>query len=228
MTDLQSEQRPVLSFKPRRGRMTSGQRRAVETLWPAYGIEITGAALDPVAVFGRLAPMVLEIGFGMGEATAQMAAAEPGQDILAVDVHTPGAGALLQRLGDAGLTNVRVALGDAVDVLKLMIGSATLDEIRIYFPDPWPKNKHVKRRLLSPEIVALAADRLRPGGTLHVATDWAPYAARIVTVIGGEPRLRNNFADYAPRRPQRPTTRFERIAAARGHEVFDIVATRLG
>lgn len=220
--------RPVLSFKPRRGRMTSGQRRAVETLGAAYVVEVGAARFDPQEVFGRSAPLVLEIGFGMGEATAAMAAADPSRDVLAVDVHTPGAGALLQRLDDDGIRNVRVALGDAVDVLTDMVTSQTLDEIRIYFPDPWPKAKHFKRRLVRSDFVGLAADRLRPGGRLHLATDWQSYADQMLDVISAEPLLRNEFAGFAPRPARRPLTRFEGIGLGRGHKIRDIVASRRG
>lgn len=227
MADVQpSGPRPVLTFKPRRGRMTSGQRRAVEMLWPAYAVEVSAVPLDPPAVFGRSAPLVLEIGFGMGEATAAMAEADPARDLLAVDVHTPGAGALMQRLAAAGIANVRVGLGDAVDVLRLMIRSGTLDEVRVFFPDPWPKGKHVKRRLVGSAFAELAADRLRPGGVLHLATDWAPYADQMLRVVAGEPLLENCHDGLAPRPAHRPVTRFERIGLARGHSIFDIVARR--
>lgn len=219
--------RPVLSFKPRRGRMTSGQRRAVETLWAAYGCDVAQQPLDAASLFGRAAPLVLEIGFGMGEATAAMAAADPARDMLAVDVHTPGAGALLKRLDDEAITNVRVLLGDAMDVLRLMFGPGSLDEIRVYFPDPWPKTKHLKRRLVSPSFAALAADRLTPGGMLLLATDWSPYADQMLAVVSAEPLLRNDCAGFAPRPQNRPVTRFERIGLARGHAVFDVVARRL-
>jgi tRNA (guanine-N7-)-methyltransferase len=218
--------RPVLSFKPRRGRMTSGQRRAVETLWAAYGSGVSTQPLDVPSLFGRVAPVVLEIGFGMGEATAAMAAADPERDILAVDVHTPGAGALLQRLADEGITNVRVVLGDAVDVLALMFDSSSLDEIRAFFPDPWPKAKHIKRRLVSRTFVTLAADRLTSGGRLHLATDWSAYADQMLDVVAAEPLLRNEFAGFAPRPADRPVTRFERIGMARGHDIFDVIARR--
>lgn len=218
--------RPILSFKPRRGRMTSGQRRAVETLGAAYVVEVGATRFDPQEVFGRSAPLVLEIGFGMGEATAAMAAADPSRDVLAVDVHTPGAGALLQRLDDEGIRNVRVALGDAVDVLTHMLASLSLDEIRIYFPDPWPKAKHFKRRLVRSDFVALAADRLCSGGRLHLATDWQPYADQMLDVISAEPLLRNQFPGFAPRPAHRPVTRFERIGLGRGHEIRDIVGSR--
>lgn len=220
-------ERPVLSFKPRRGRMTSGQRRAVDTLWTLYGVEASIERFDAAGVFGRVAPLVIEIGFGMGEATAAMAAADRDRDILAIEVHTPGAGSLLKRLSDAGSTNVRVLLGDAVDVLRLMFGGGSVDEIRAFFPDPWPKAKHLKRRLVGAAFTALAADRLRPGGTLHLATDWAPYADQMLEVVAAQPLLRNGFCGFALRPPDRPVTRFERIGLARGHDIYDVVAQRL-
>jgi tRNA (guanine-N7-)-methyltransferase len=164
----------------------------------------------------------------MGEATAAMAAADPGRDVLAVDVHTPGAGALLQRLDDDGTPNVRVVLADAVDVLRQMLWPGSLDEIRVFFPDPWPKAKHVKRRLVSPAFAELVADRLRPRGTLHLATDWSSYADQMLAVVAGEALLRNAFDGFAPRPADRPQTRFERIGIARGHEVFDVIARRHG
>lgn len=226
MTDVDTTRRPILSFKPRRGRMTSGQRRAVDTLWAAYGAPLQPATLDAAALFGRMAPLVLEIGFGMGEATAAMAAADPSRDILAVDVHTPGAGALLQRIDAEALANVRVLLADAVDVLTTMIPAGALDEIRIFFPDPWPKARHVKRRLVSAPFLALAADRLRAGGRLHLATDWAPYAGQMLAAVAAEPRLCNEHDGFVARPEHRPVTRFERIGAARGHDVFDVIAMR--
>jgi tRNA (guanine-N7-)-methyltransferase len=220
-------QRPrIRTFKPRRGRVTPRQQWALDVLWSGYGVEVSDGPFDAGAAFGRRAPLVLEIGFGMGETTAAMAAAEPGRDVLAVDVHTPGVGALLHEIAERGLTNVRVAVGDAVDVLAGMLGPAALDEVRVFFPDPWPKVRHHKRRLVGADFAALAASRLRPGGRLHCATDWGPYARQMIDVVAAEPALANPHGGYAPRPEWRPVTRFERRGLARGHEVFDILAVR--
>jgi tRNA (guanine-N7-)-methyltransferase len=222
-----AEFRPILTFAPRRGRMTSGQRRSFEQLWPTYGVEVSPQRLAVAALFGRTAPLVLEIGFGMGEATALMAAADPARDVLAVDVHTPGAGALCRELDQAGLRNVRVVLGDAVDVLRDMLAPGSLDEVRAFFPDPWPKARHTKRRLVGASVAALIAERLRVGGRLHLATDWPPYAEQMLQVVAAEPLLRNDNAGYADRPAWRPVTRFEHMALAKGHHVYDLIATRV-
>jgi tRNA (guanine-N7-)-methyltransferase len=216
----------IRSFKHRRGRITAGQRDALGTLWPQYGLEPAASPLDLPAVFGRAAPVVLEIGFGMGEATLAMAVADPDRDVVAVDVHTPGAGALLRDVDAAGLANVRVLVDDAVPVLRDMLLPASLDEVRVFFPDPWPKLKHHKRRLLSPAVVHLVATRLAVGGRLHVATDWEPYAASVLQVVDAEPLLDNPFRGYAPGPGRRPVTRFEQQGLAKGHTVHDVVAER--
>ncbi|MFZ0158875.1 MAG: tRNA (guanosine(46)-N7)-methyltransferase TrmB [Kineosporiaceae bacterium] len=179
------------------------------------------------AVFGRVAPVVLEIGFGMGETTLALATDDPDRDVIAVDVHTPGAGALLRALDGAGRCNVRVAVADALVVLRDLLTPQSLDEIRVFFPDPWPKARHRKRRLYSPAFAALAADRLRPGGRLHSATDWAPYAAQMLQVVDGEPLLSNAYPGFAPRPGWRPVTRFERQGLAKGHQIFDVLARRV-
>jgi tRNA (guanine-N7-)-methyltransferase len=214
------------SFKYRRGRITPGQQTALDTLWPRYGIEPTSTPIDPGAVFGRAAPLVLEIGFGMGEATLAMASADPERDLLAVDIHAPGVGALLRGADTLGLDNLRVVIGDAVDVLYDDLSPGSLDEIRIFFPDPWPKTRHRKRRLFSPGFARLAATRLRPGGRLHLATDWTPYAEQMLDVLRREPLLTNDHPGFAPRPPWRPLTRFERQGLARGRQVHDVLARR--
>jgi tRNA (guanine-N7-)-methyltransferase len=215
----------VRSFRSGRGRLTPRQQRAIETLWSAYVIEPT-PDFDAAAVYGRLAPLVLDVGFGMGETTAVLAAAEPERDVLAVEVHRPGAGALLHEIGERQLTNVRVVLGDVVDVLRDMLHPGSLDEVRIFFPDPWPKVRHHKRRLVAPPFVELVASRLRPGGRLHCATDWAPYARQMLAAIAATESLVNSFSGYAPRPDDRPVTRFEQRGLASGHEVFDVIALR--
>ena len=181
-----------------------------------------GSRLDLPRVFGRSAPVVLEIGCGDGEATAALAAADPRRDVLAVDVHTPGLGALLRRAEAAGLTNVRVADGDALVVLRDMLAPASLDEVRVLFPDPWPKPRHHKRRLVTPAFADLVASRLAPGGRLHVATDWAHYARQVLDVVASAGDLDGG----AVPRPSRPATRFERRALLAGRPVVDVVAVR--
>jgi tRNA (guanine-N7-)-methyltransferase len=218
---------PIRTFKYRRGRVTLAQQAALETLWPSLGLDLTDTLLDPQALFGRSAPLVFEIGFGMGETTIALALAQPERDVIAIDVHTPGAGALLRGLSAEGLTNVRVGVGDALEVLRGMVPYGSLDEIRVFFPDPWPKTKHFKRRLFNAAFATLAAARLKGGGVLHVATDWGPYAEQVVEVIDAEPLLVNEFDGFAPRPSSRPLTRFEQQGLAKGHEVFDIIAHRL-
>ncbi|RKS77331.1 tRNA (guanine-N7-)-methyltransferase [Motilibacter peucedani] len=214
----------IRSFKLRRGRVTPGQQRALDTLWHRYGVEwAPGALPEPAELFGRTAPLVLEVGFGMGETTAAMAAADPGRDVLAVDVHTPGVGALLAEVGRRGLGNVRVATGDGVDLLRAL-PPASLDELRVFFPDPWPKARHHKRRLVDAGFVALAAERLAAGGRLHVATDWEPYAEQVLEVVGADERFA--VEGWTPRPAHRPVTRFERQGLAKGHRVRDVVGVR--
>lgn len=181
------------TFKRRGGRIRPGQSAALTSLWPRYGLDSGAGRLDLAAVFGREAPVVLEIGFGMGETTLALAAADPGRDVLAVDVHAPGAGALLRGVEAAGIGWVRVMLADALTVLREDLAPGSLAEVRLFFPDPWPKARHHKRRIFTPAFAALVASRLEPGGRLHAATDWAHYAAQMVRVISAEPLLHNEF-----------------------------------
>jgi tRNA (guanine-N7-)-methyltransferase len=218
---------PIRTFKYRRGRVTLAQQQAIDTVGPVLGLDLAGGVIDPVALFGRTAPLALEIGFGMGETTVALALQQPEIDVIAIDVHTPGAGALLRALSAEGLTNVRVGVGDALEVLRGMVPYGALDEIRIFFPDPWPKTKHFKRRLFNSAFADLAASRLKPGGVLHLATDWGPYAEQVVDLIDAEPLLANDFGGFAPRPQQRPVTRFEQQGIGKGHQVFDILAHRL-
>ncbi len=211
---------PIRTFKARR-RVTAGQAAAIERLLPTYGID-AGLPFDRVAVFRRSAPLVLEIGSGMGEATAAMAAADTARDVLAVEVHTPGVGSLLRRIEQAGLTNVRVAEADGLEVLSELIAPGSLDEVRVFFPDPWPKLRHSKRRLVSAAFADLVADRLRPAGRLRVATDADAYACVALRVLGDHPR----FEVVSRERGDRPVTRFEQQALDAGREAHDIVAVR--
>jgi tRNA (guanine-N7-)-methyltransferase len=212
---------PVRTFKRRAGRVTATQRAALEAWWSTYGLPVDGRPLDPPAVFGRVAPLVLEIGFGMGEATAALAATEPDHDVLAVDVHTPGQGHLLTLLGASGLSNVRVMDGDATVVLREMLTTASLTAVRVFFPDPWPKARHVKRRLVDLRFAALVADRLVDGGLLHVATDVPAYAEQVRDVLGRTPLFHRVDA------PLRPTTKFERRAVAADRPSVDLAARRV-
>ncbi len=183
-------------------------------------------SLDTSVLFGRSMPVVLEIGSGMGDATAEMAAADPGRGYLAVEVHTPGIANLLALVQARGLTNVRIASGDALDLLRYAIAPGSLDAVHLFFPDPWPKARHHKRRLIQPANVALLASRLVPGGTLHCATDWAPYAETIRQTLSVEPQLANAYDGFAPRPAHRPLTKFEQRGIVAGRAVFDLVFRR--
>ena len=218
--------RSVRSYVLRAGRMGSGQERALAELGPRFVLPFEPRPLDFAAVFGRSAPRVLEIGFGMGGATAAIAAAQPGVDFLGVEVHEPGVGALLKRIGEMGLANLRIVRHDAVEVLQQMIAPDSLAAVHVFFPDPWPKKRHHKRRLIQPPLVALIASRLVPGGVLHCATDWEPYAEQMLQVLSQEPLLRNTAAGYAPRPDYRPLTKFETRGLRLGHGVRDLVFTR--
>jgi tRNA (guanine-N7-)-methyltransferase len=217
----------IRSFVVRAGRIGPGQARALATLAPRFVVPFAAAPLDAAALFGRVAPLVVEIGFGMGSATAAIAAASPQLDFLGIEVHPPGVGALLQRIDEMSLGNVRIVQHDAVEVLESMIAPASLAAIHIFFPDPWHKKRHHKRRLVQAPLVRLLASRLAPGATLHCATDWLPYAEQMLAVLGAEPALANAAgAGYAPRPPSRPLTKFEQRGLERGHGVQDLVFTR--
>ncbi|MFI1937822.1 tRNA (guanosine(46)-N7)-methyltransferase TrmB [Streptomyces purpureus] len=221
-------ERRIRSFQPRRSRVTAGQAEALLKLWPSWGLDIDGQrVLDLKEMFGGL-PVVLEIGFGMGEATAQMAADDPDTGILAVDVHTPGQGNLLGLADRLGLSNVRVANGDAIILLREMLTPDALDGARVYFPDPWPKKRHHKRRLIQPEFLTLLATRMKPGAVLHCATDWEPYAEQMLEVLSAHPDFENTVPDggYAPRPAFRPLTRFEGQGLDKGHVVHDLLFRR--
>ncbi len=219
--------RSIRSFVVRAGRMGSGQQKALEALGPQFVLPYAPTPLEPAQVYGRTAPWVLEIGFGMGDATAAMAANAPDKDFLGVEVHTPGVGALLKHLGEKALGNVRIVQHDAVEVLTHMIRPGALSAVHIFFPDPWHKKRHHKRRLVQPPFVALLADRLAPGGILHCATDWEPYALQMLEVLGAEPLLRNTVAEgFAPRPEVRPLTKFENRGLKLGHGVWDVVFER--
>lgn len=209
------------------GRTSNGQRRAVDDLLPRFGIPWTESAIDMDATFGRQAAKVLEIGFGMGEGTAALAIANPHIDYLGIEVHTPGVGNLL-KLAEAGeLTNLRIITHDAVEVLQTMLQPSSLAGAHIFFPDPWPKARHHKRRLIQPPFVALLASRLAAGGYVHLATDWVEYADQMLGVLTAEPLLANTSDGFAPRPSTRPLTKFEERGLKLGHEVRDLVFRRL-
>lgn len=216
----------IKSFVRRAGRTTTGQAKAFEDLGPRFILPYTAQRLDATAAFGRSAPLVLEIGFGMGEATAHIARVRPEDNFLCCEVHEPGVGALLKRLGEQGQTNVRILAHDAVEVIDHMLAPASLDGVHIFFPDPWHKKKHNKRRLIQPPLVAKLAARLKPGGYLHCATDWQPYAEQMLEVLSGEPLLVNSAEGYAPQPDYRPLTKFENRGLRLGHGVWDLVFVR--
>jgi tRNA (guanine-N7-)-methyltransferase len=220
--------RAIRSFVVRAGRMTVAQERAWQELWPRYGIETGAATLDLAAVFRREAPRTLEIGFGNGESLVALAAAHPERDYLGLEVHRPGVGHLMLRVEERRLSNVRAICRDAVEVLQLCLAPDSLDEVLLYFPDPWPKKRHHKRRIVQPEFVALVASRLRPGAVLRMATDWEPYAAHMLEVASACTALRNASPDgrFVPRPDSRPVTKFERRGHRLGHGVWDLAFRR--
>ena len=220
---MTTEHRHIRSFVLRQGRVSNAQQRAHETLLPAYGIPYAPQLIDLDAIYGRSAPKILEIGFGMGETTATIATAHPENDYLGIEVHTPGVGSLLKEIGERNLANVRIVQHDAVEVLQHMIAPGTLDGAHIFFPDPWPKKRHHKRRLIQPPLVALLASRLKPGAYLHSATDWQEYAEQILDVFAHEPLLKNTADGFAPRPDYRPQTKFETRGLKLGHGVWDII-----
>lgn len=209
--------------------MTAGQADALQRLWAKWGLDIDGRDLRLGELFGNDRPVVLEIGFGMGEATVRMAADDPGTNILAVDVHTPGQGNLLNLADQQGLSNIRVANGDAIILLREMLTPDSLDGLRVYFPDPWPKKRHHKRRLIQAEFLDLVAQRLRAGALVHCATDWEPYAEQMLEVLDAHPEFENTRPEggYAPRPEFRPLTRFEGQGLEKGHVVNDLLFRRV-
>ena len=218
--------RPIRSYVLRQGRTSTAQQRALDTLHARHGLGYSARSVDPREVFGRRAPLVLEIGSGMGETTAAIAAAQPDTDFIAVEVHGPGVGSLLNRIEAEKIANLRVIRHDAIEVLEHMIGEASLAGLHLFFPDPWPKKRHHKRRLVQPAFAALAARKLTPGGYLHVATDWQEYAEQILAVLCGEPLLENAVARFAERPAHRPLTKFEQRGLALGHPVRDLLFRR--
>jgi tRNA (guanine-N7-)-methyltransferase len=223
--------RRVRSFALRRGRVTPAQRRAYDEEFPKLALPYAPAPLDLRAAFGRTAPVILEIGFGMGETTAAIAQQHPELDFLAVEVFVAGIGALARRAADHGLANLRIIEHDAVEVVRDMLAPATLAGVHVFFPDPWPKARHHKRRLIAQPFAGQLAERLLPGGVLHCATDWEPYAQQMLEVLSAEPRLRNLHAGFSPSPSnplcERPTTKFHARGERLGHGVWDLVFERI-
>ena len=231
--DLPNEHmhRRIRSFVLRQGRVTKGQERALETQWPKYGVEYGLQGIDLNTLFGRSeSKKILEIGFGMGETTAKIAQTLPDCDFLAAEVHTPGVGALLKLIEELALTNIRIIQHDVVEVLQNMIADASLDGVHIFFPDPWHKKRHHKRRLIQAEFVKLLCTKLKVGAYLHVATDWQEYAEWVLEVLNAEPQLQNTANDltsgYAEKPSYRPLTKFENRGIKLGHGVWDLVFRR--
>ena len=223
-TDL--SKRHIRSYVLRQGRVSPAQQRACDTLLPHFGIQYAAQRLDLAQAFGRNAPKILEIGFGMGDSTATIALAHPENDYLALEVHTPGVGNLLKLIAAQQINNIRIIQHDAVEVLRDMIGAEALDGVHIFFPDPWHKVRHNKRRLIQAPFIAQLAQKLTRGGYLHVATDWQDYAVQVLAVLGAEPLLENTASDYAPRPDYRPLTKFEQRGINLGHGVWDLVFRR--
>lgn len=215
--------RGIRSFVTRGGRVTTGQARALQELGARFLIPYRAEPLDFAAAFGREAPTILEIGFGMGEATAHIAGLMPEKNFLCCEVHAPGVGALVKRIGEQQLSNIRIVAHDAVEVIEHMIPPGSLAGVHVFFPDPWHKKRHHKRRLLQPPFVAKLASRLAPGGYIHCATDWQPYAQQMLEVLAAEPSLRNVAEGYAPKPFYRPLTKFENRGLKLGHGVWDVV-----
>lgn len=215
--------RTIRSFVRRTGRVTTGQAKAFEELGPKFVLPYTGQPLDPQAAFCRSGKLILEIGFGMGEATAHIARVRPDDNFLCCEVHEPGVGALLKRIGEQDIHNIRILQHDAVEVIDFMLPEGMLDGVHIFFPDPWHKKKHNKRRLIQSPLVAKLASRLKSGGYIHCATDWEPYAEQMLEVLSAEALLANTAEGYAPKPDYRPLTKFENRGLKLGHGVWDLV-----
>ena len=217
----------IRSYVLRQGRVSNAQQRCYDGLMPHYGIPYSAQALSLDTIFGRVAPKILEIGFGMGESTASIAQSYPQNDYLAIEVHTPGVGSLLKQIEEKKLSNIRIIQHDAVEVLRDMLTDQVLDGVHIFFPDPWHKVRHNKRRLIQPPFVAQLVKKLKLGAYLHVATDWEEYAVQVLSVLRAEAQLLNTAEDYAPRPNYRPLTKFEQRGLKLGHGVWDVVFKKI-
>lgn len=216
-------QRAIRSFVKREGKLTSGQANAIEQCWPKFGVDLSTDELDLEALFGRQAETILEIGFGNGLSLAEMAAEHPEQNFFGIEVHRPGVGSLLVQVKQQQLDNVRVSQDDAVEVLKQQIPNASIDRVQIFFPDPWHKKRHHKRRLINQAFVEVLLLKLKPSGVIHVATDWENYAEQVLEVLSSSSALQNTAEGYAHKPDYRPTTKYESRGVKLGHGVFDII-----
>ena len=216
----------IRSFVVRAGRMTKAQRSAFELGWDAYGLRLADGAIELDAVFGRNNPKVVEIGFGMGGSLLEMVEAQPDTDFIGIEVHPPGVGSLINAAQEKNISNLRVYLADATDVLNECFADGSLDRVQIYFPDPWHKKKHNKRRIIQPKFLQLIREKLRLGGVVHMATDWQPYAEQMLELVGEADGFKNMAQDYVPRPDFRPLTKFERRGEKLGHGVWDLMAER--
>jgi len=228
-TAIERPHRAIKSFVMRSGRMTEGQQRGLDQGWPKFGMEPAAGMQDFDQLFGRSAPRTFEIGFGMGQATLEVAAAAPDEDFIGVEVHRPGVGALLNGMLTQNLSNIRVYSWDAIEVLRDCVADASLDRLLLFFPDPWHKSRHHKRRIVQPEWAQLVRQKLKIGGVLHMATDWEAYAEHMLDVMSAAPGYRNLAADgrYVPRPAERPVTKFERRGERLGHGVWDLKFQRI-
>lgn len=229
MTDssnISSHHRPIRSFVKREGKLTTGQQNAIDQLWPTHGVDLSDQQLNLNQLFGRSAPVVLEIGFGNGLSLADMAETHADVNFFGVEVHKPGVGSLLVQVKKRALNNVRVSIDDAVQVLEQQIADQSVHRVQIFFPDPWHKKRHHKRRLIQPKFVATLIRKLEPGGQIHVATDWENYAEHILDVLSANQKLHNIAADYAPKPAYRPSTKYEARGIRLGHGVWDIIFQR--
>ncbi|SIQ46278.1 tRNA (guanosine(46)-N7)-methyltransferase TrmB [Marinobacterium stanieri] len=228
MTDEQKPIRRIRSFVVRAGRMTEGQQRAMDENWPKYGLELKDGMINPADVFGREAPLVLEIGFGMGDSLIEMARQAPEKNFIGIEVHPPGVGRLLSRAVEAGLTNIRVYCDDAVEVLEQCIPDESLETLQLFFPDPWHKKRHHKRRIVQPEFAQKIRQKLAVGGCFHMATDWENYAEHMMEVMSAAEGYRNRQGEgeYAPQPEWRPVTKFQQRGERLGHGVWDLMFER--
>jgi len=224
---MEIRDRHIRSYVLRQGRVSTAQQRSLDALMPRYGIPYSEQRVNLDTVFGRVAPKIFEIGFGMGEPTATIASNNPQNDYLALEVHTPGVGSLLKLIDEQGITNLRIMQHDAVEVMRNMLSDNTLDGVHIFFPDPWHKARHNKRRLIQSPFISMLVQKIKPGGYIHVATDWQDYAEQVLSVLNSESELKNTSEGYSVKPDYRPLTKFEQRGLKLGHGIWDLVFSRI-